>query len=113
MSQLPEEGQDYRLHPGIRSDISAIIDHYLLQDSPSAAERVVNAIFDTVYSLIPSEVRHRGHHRYDLTDRPLRFISVYGYLIAYAPDEDPLHIIAVLYGSRDPQVLASLLNERH
>ena len=58
-------------------------------------------------------MRHRGHRRDDLTDRPLRFLSVYEYLLAYAPDEEPLQVIAVLRGQREPEVLASLLEQRH
>ena len=36
---------------------------------------------------------HRGHRRPDLTSRPLRFIA--NYLIAYAPDKNPLWVVAV------------------
>jgi hypothetical protein len=42
----------------------------------------------------------------------LRFILVYDYLIAYAPDEKPLWVIAVLHGSRNPRVLAAILRGR-
>jgi len=43
-----------------------------------------------------------GHNRPDLTSRPLRFISVREYLIAYAPDEKPLWVVAVMHGRRSP-----------
>jgi plasmid stabilization system protein ParE len=43
---------------------------------------------------------HTGHRRPDLTGRPLRFIVVRDYLIAYAPDEKPLWVIAVMHGHR-------------
>jgi len=55
---------------------------------------------------------HQGHRRPDLTLRPLRFISVRDYLIAYAPDKKPLLVIAVLHGRRNPNVLAAVLRAR-
>jgi plasmid stabilization system protein ParE len=60
----------------------------------------------------PQIGRFLEHRRPDLTSRPLRFILVYDYLIAYAPDEKPLWVIAVLHGSRNPRVLAAILRER-
>ena len=42
-----------------------------------------------------------GHTREDLTDRPVKFWSVYSYLIVYDPASAPLAIIAVLHGARD------------
>ena len=42
-----------------------------------------------------------GHRRQDLTDRPLKFWSVYSYLIVYDPTNSPLTVIAVLHSARD------------
>jgi len=53
-----------------------------------------------------------GHIRADLTSRPLRFHTVRDYLIAYAPEEKPLVVIAILHGRRNPRVIATLLRER-
>ena len=55
---------------------------------------------------------HSGHRRTDLTSRPLRFIRVRNYLIAYAPDEKPLWVIAVMHGHRSPRVMAAILRDR-
>jgi plasmid stabilization system protein ParE len=46
--------------------------------------------------------------REDLTDRPLKFWSVYSYLVVYDPADSPLTIIAVLHGARD---VAQILKE--
>lgn len=99
----------YELHPGTYSDLQKIAD-YIAEDSPEAARRVINKIFDAIEAsaLYP----HRGHRRTDLTSRPLRFVRVYDYLIAYAPDERPLWVIAVLHGHRSPQVMAAILRSR-
>ena len=34
------------------------------------------------------------------------------YLIAYAPDEKPLWVIAVMHGHRSPRVMAAILRGR-
>ncbi len=42
-----------------------------------------------------------GHTRVDLTVRPLKFWSVYSYLVVYDPTSTPLAVVAVLHGARD------------
>jgi hypothetical protein len=42
----------------------------------------------------------------------LRFIRVRDYLIAYAPDEKPLWVVAVIQGHRDPRAIAAILRGR-
>ena len=44
--------------------------------------------------------------------RPLRFAIVREYLIAYAPEEDLLWVVAVLHGRRNPRVMAAILRGR-
>ena len=55
---------------------------------------------------------HQGHRRPDLTSRPLRFQTVREYLIAYAPEEKPLLVVAVVHGRRSPRVIAAMLRSR-
>ena len=55
----------------------------------------------------------QGHKRPDLTSKPLRFILVREYLIAYAPDEKPLWVVAVMHGRRSPRILAAILRGRN
>jgi plasmid stabilization system protein ParE len=99
----------YALHPEALQDLREIR-AYIARDSFDAADRVVDEIFERIRSLVPFP--HQGHRRPDLTSRPLRFVRVYDYLIAYAPDERPLWVIAVLHGRRDPKVLAAILRSR-
>ena len=99
----------FQLHPEAYNDIDALWE-YIANDSLDSADRVREKIYDAIESLVPFP--HRGHRRPDLTSRPLRFIRVYDYLIAYAPDEQPLWIIAVIHGRRDPRVLAAILRSR-
>ena len=55
---------------------------------------------------------HQGYRRPDLTNRPLRFVLVRDYLVAYAPDKRPLLILAVVHGHRSPRVMAAILRGR-
>jgi len=99
----------YDLHPEAFEDIDEIA-AYIGQDSPEAAHRVVNEIHRSIDGLV--SFPHQGHRRPDLTDGPLRFIHVRDYLIAYAPDERPLWVIAVMHGHRSPRVMAAILRSR-
>src|ERR1700759_3143467 len=56
---------------------------HIAEDNPDAARRVVDEIRATLGSL--AKFTHQGHERPDLTSRPLRFLTVRDYLIAYAP----------------------------
>ena len=99
----------YDFHPEARADLDEI-HHYIAEDNPAAADRVIANILSSIRSLVPFP--HQGHRRTDLTSRPLRFWSVRDFLIAYAPDEKPLLVIAVVHARRSPRVLAALLRSR-
>jgi plasmid stabilization system protein ParE len=99
----------YAFHPEARNDLNGIREH-IAEDNPDAADRVVDEILDALQALVPFP--HQGHRRPDLTARPLRFICVRNYLIAYAPDEHPLWVIAVIHGRRNPRVIAAILRSR-
>jgi plasmid stabilization system protein ParE len=97
------------LHPDAFTDLTEIWE-YIAADSPSAADRVLAEIQEAIRSLVPFP--QLGHIRSDLTSRPLRFRLVRDLLIAYAPDEKPLLVVAVLHGRRNPRVIAALLRTR-
>ncbi len=99
----------YDLHPEAFNDIDEIA-IYIGQDSLESAHRVVDEIYDAIQSLV--SFPRMGHPRPDLTNRPVRFIRVRDYLIAYAPDEKPLWVIAVMHGHRSPRVMAAILRGR-
>jgi len=99
----------YALHPEAFTDLDEIRD-YIAQDNPDAADRVMSEIFAAIRALVPFP--HQGHRRPDLTSRPLRFTLVRQYLIAYAPDEEPLWVVAVMHGRRSPRLMAAILRER-
>lgn len=99
----------YGLHPQAYSDLDEIRD-YIAQDSPDAADRVIDEIFDCFERL--AQFPGLGHARPDLTSRGLRFVAVRGYLIAYASERKPLRIVAVLHGRRNPRLIAEVLRGR-
>lgn len=80
---------------------------YVASGNIDAADRIVIEVRSACERL--AEHPGIGHARGDLTHRPLKFWSVYSYLIVYAPDTSPLQILAVLHGARD---VGSILGER-
>ncbi|MBL8232057.1 MAG: type II toxin-antitoxin system RelE/ParE family toxin [Bryobacterales bacterium] len=99
----------YSLHPEAYADIDQICD-YIAFDSLDAPDRVRKELFATFDLLVPFP--NRGHRRPDLSSRPLRFIVVRDYLIAYAPEERAIWVIAVMHGRLDPRVMAAILRGR-
>jgi len=97
------------LHPEAYTDLDGIWE-YIAAENLDAADRLIAEIFETIENLVPFP--YQGHNRPDLTARPLRFHPVRDFVIAYAPDEKPLVVIAVLHGRRNPRVIAALLRER-
>ncbi len=99
----------YDLHPEAIVDLDEIWE-FIAADSIVAADKVNDEILDAIAALMPFP--HQGHRRTDLTSRPLRFIRVYDYLIGYAPDDQPLWVVAVFHGHRSPRVMAATLRSR-
>ena len=96
-------------HPDAVADLNEIWE-YIAADNPGAADRVMEEIREAIRSLV--SFPQQGHRRSDLSSRPLRFYPLRDYLIAYAPDEKPLVVLAILHGRRNPRVIAALLRGR-
>lgn len=92
----------FRLTPAAEAEIGDIVD-YIAADSEGAAVRVRNALYSAFEQL--AQTPGIGHKREDLTDRPLKFWSVYSYLVVYAPASEPLTVVAVLHSARDVERL--------
>ncbi len=99
----------FALHPEAFADLDDIRDH-IAKENPDAADRVMTEIIETIRGLV--RFPNQGHRRLDLTARPLRFALVREYLIAYAPEEEPLWVVAVMHGRRNPRIMAAILRER-
>jgi plasmid stabilization system protein ParE len=101
--------QGFELLPGAAQDITEIWE-FIAEDSPLSAKRVREDILEAIRKLVAFP--HQGHKRSDLTSRPLRFHVVHDFLIAYAPHEKPIVVIAVVHGRRSPRVVAAILRGR-
>ena len=96
----------FRLTPSAEEHIGDIVE-FIATDNENAAVRVRDALY-SAFDLVASRPGI-GHAREDLTNRPLKFWSVYSYLVVYDPASSPLTIIAVLHGARDvAQVLEGI-----
>jgi len=101
--------ESFELHPGASKDITEIW-QFIAEDNPVAATRFREDILHAIRKL--ATLPHQGHRRSDLTSGPLRFQTIRDYLIAYAPDEKPLVVIAVIHGRRNPRIMAAILRGR-
>ncbi len=86
------------LTPAARDDL-ANISAYIRQDSPQAAGRVRSELREAMRRL--AQMPHSGHLREDLTQEPVRFWSVYRYVIIYDPKTNPLQIVRLVHSARD------------
>jgi plasmid stabilization system protein ParE len=95
------------LAPEAVRDLVQIWRYLKNESSETTADRVESVIRSKFLHL--AQFPHTGHTRHDLTDPPVRFFSVYSYLIVYRPETKPLQIVSILYGSWDE---AAILKER-
>jgi toxin ParE1/3/4 len=99
----------YDFHPEARVDLDEIWE-FIRVDNLDAADRLIAEILSAIRGLVPFP--GQGYRRPDLTSRPLRFTLVREYLIAYAPEEKPLWVVAVMHGRRSPRLMAAILRGR-
>ena len=88
----------FRLTPEAESQLGDILE-FIAEDNEAAAIRVRNALYQALAML--AKMPELGHLREDLTGRPLKFWSVYSYLLVYDPATEPLEVVAVLHGARN------------
>ena len=88
----------YQLTPSAQQDVDRITD-FIAEDNVEAALRVHDALEEAFWHL--PDRPGMGHTRADLTVRPVKFWSVYSYLVVYDPASSPLTVIAVLHGARE------------
>lgn len=95
----------YSLTPAAREDLREI-QAFLRKQSAAAAKTVIAGIREQIRKLAAAP--GIGHLREDLSTEPLRFWSVWSYLIVYRVETERLEVVRVLHGSRDVE---SLLQE--
>jgi plasmid stabilization system protein ParE len=93
----------YALAPEAAQDLVRIWRHIKNNASLEMADRVESVIREKISYLAVNP--GAGHWRKDLTDEPVKFFSVYAYLIVYRHQKIPVQVVAVLHGRRDVERL--------
>ena len=93
----------YILAPEAALDLVQIWRYIKRKASPGMADRVESVIREKIIFLAGTP--GSGHWRKDLTDEPVKFFSVYSYLIVYRPESSPLQVVAILHGRREVEQL--------
>jgi antitoxin ParD1/3/4/toxin ParE1/3/4 len=89
----------YVLSPESKDDLREIRDYLASQGGRCLARYVLQEI--TVAFRLLASHPEAGHFRRDLTPLPVKFWSVFSYLIVYDPAARPLAIVRVLHGRQD------------
>lgn len=99
----------FRLTELAERDLEGIVD--LIADD-GGADRVLAVLSDfaAAFELLAGQPRV-GNARRDLAEDELRFWIVHRFLVAYRSETDPLEIVRVLHGARDPATLRRVLEE--
>ena len=98
----------YVLAPEAAADLVEIWRYIKQEADVEMADRVEAVIREKILFL--AKTPGAGHWRKDLTHEPVKFFSVYSYLIVYRPESNPLQVVAILHGQRDVE---QLLKDRH
>ena len=93
----------YILAPEAALDLVQIWRYIKNNASLEMADRVESVIREKIVFLAGNS--GAGHWRRDLTEEPVRFFSIYSFLIVYRPETKPLQVVAILHGSRDVEEL--------
>jgi plasmid stabilization system protein ParE len=92
---------EYEISGQAELDLSDIW-RYIAEDSPDAADRVEEAIFDACRLVAENPLI--GRMQPELTQRPLRFWVVpkfSNYVLVYDPEAYPVRILRIFHGARD------------
>ena len=84
-------------------DLDEILSFVLQQDGAERARHVADHLRDAFRTLADNP--RLGHTREDLTDLPVRFWTVWSFLVIYKAQTQPLEIVRVLHGARDIEAL--------
>ncbi len=96
----------YLLTPEAERDLDEIKQYLLRHGGPRVARYVLREIREAFRFLARSP--EAGHRREDLIDAPLKFWTVFSYLVVYDPAKRPIEILNVIHGARN---VPSLLDE--
>jgi plasmid stabilization system protein ParE len=88
------------LAPSAKGDLVEIWKYYAIEvGDVDLADRMQAEIFKGIRNIARNP--GIGHFRRDLSDEPLKFWRVRGYLIIYRVKAKPIQIVRILHGARD------------
>lgn len=96
----------YLLTPEAERDLDHIREYLARRGGPRVARYVLRELREAFRFL--TSTPEAGHRREDLTDAPVKFWTVFSYLVVYDPAARPIVILNILHGARD---VPSLLDE--
>jgi plasmid stabilization system protein ParE len=89
----------YVLAPEAALDLVQIWRYIRKQSSVGVADRIESVIRERIVFL--ARTPGAGHWNKNLTEEPVKFFSVYSYLIVYRPGTKPLQVVSILHGHRN------------
>ena len=89
----------FELAPLAVRDLEELLDYVRSESGPDRAESVRCDLISAMHKLDRNP--GMGHSRRDLTNRPVLFWAVHGWLIVYRPENRPLRVLRVISGWRD------------
>jgi toxin ParE1/3/4 len=101
----------YLLTSDAEGDLDGIKDYLVQHGGKRVAQYVFRHLRDAMVFL--GNNPEAGHRREDLTDAPLKFWTVFSYLIVYDPAKRPIEILNVIHGSRDVGSLLEAPDDLH
>lgn len=93
----------FLLSPDAEDDLDTIKQYLVQQGGNALARHVLMEIRLAIRFL--SENPEAGHKRTDLTDEPVKFWSVFSYMIVYDPTMRPLGVARILHSSQNLEKL--------
>jgi toxin ParE1/3/4 len=84
--------------PGARDGLDESL-AFIAEDSPQAAERVLEVVLDAADSL--QILAHRGRVVPEIADEIVREVFVFSYRLMYEIAENEVRILAFVHGARD------------
>ena len=97
-----------RVHPDVLDDLREAITYYRDLDDPALPERFVNAYAEALNQI---EAHPQAGREYLPGYR--RVVALpFPYLLAYAVDEEVVHVAALLHAKRNPETNERILHSR-
>ena len=98
----------YIISPLARADIFEIWER-IAGDSIDNADKVRDDLFDAFRRL--AKMPEMGHERKDVTELPVRFWSVFNYLVVYRVVDKQIEIVTVVHGARELKTFFAKLGD--